>query len=116
MTKLQSSTAVHNLLADQPSALNAEQFDNLLQLPGLRIERIASMGQASAADHWYDQDEHEWLMLLQGRAQLQLQDGSLIQLNQGDSYFLPAHCRHRVHWTDPEQLTLWLAVFISPKQ
>jgi len=27
---------------------------------------------------------------------------------------LPAKCRHRVDWTDPDEPTVWLAVFYPP--
>jgi cupin 2 domain-containing protein len=29
----------------------------------------------------------------------------------GDYIDVPAHQRHRVEWTDPDQDTVWLAVF-----
>jgi cupin 2 domain-containing protein len=28
----------------------------------------------------------------------------------GDHVQIPAHRRHRVAWTDPEQLTVWVAI------
>ena len=31
-------------------------------------------------------------------------------LGPGDWVDIPAHCRHRVEWTDPDQPTVWLAV------
>ncbi len=102
---------VENLLADLPDARQTEQFTQLLQRPGLRIERIVSRGQCSPPDDWYDQQEHEWVLLLQGAAELMLADGSVIRLTAGDYVYLPAHEKHRVHWTDPQQDTAWLAVF-----
>lgn len=102
---------VENLLADLPDARQTEQFTQLLQRPGLRIERIVSRGQCSPPDDWYDQNEHEWVLLLQGAAELMLADGSVIRLTAGDHVYLPAHEKHRVHWTDPQQDTVWLAVF-----
>ncbi len=100
-----------NVLAELPDARQAEQFTQLLQRPGLRIERIVSHGQCSAPDDWYDQNEHEWVLLLEGAADLMLADGSLLRLTAGDHVYLPAHEKHRVHWTDPHQDTIWLAVF-----
>ncbi|VTP70109.1 nif11 domain/cupin domain protein [Leclercia adecarboxylata] len=32
-------------------------------------------------------------------------------LHAGDAVNIPAQCRHRVEWTDPEEPTVWLAVF-----
>jgi cupin 2 domain-containing protein len=31
-------------------------------------------------------------------------------LRAGDHVHLPAHCRHRVEWTDAAEPTVWLAV------
>jgi cupin 2 domain-containing protein len=51
------------LLQDLPAALDAEQCFELLQRPNIRIERIVSTGQASARTFWYDQAEHEWVIV-----------------------------------------------------
>ena len=58
---------------------------------------------------WYDQDEHEWVMVLQGSARLQLEDRTL-ELGPGDYINLPAHTKHRVQWTTTDQPTIWLAI------
>jgi len=100
-----------NLFALLPDASAAEQFTAVLQQPGLRIERIVSHGQASGADDWYDQDEHEWVLLLQGAARLMFADGRLQTLGRGDYVHIPAHQKHRVDWTDPGRDSIWLAVF-----
>ncbi|MDF0534013.1 cupin domain-containing protein [Shewanella yunxiaonensis] len=100
-----------NLFAGLPGQLLNEQFDAILQRPNLRIERILSQGQVTPTGQWYDQDEHEWVLVLQGAGRIQYQDGTEVVLNRGDSLDIPAHCRHRVSWTEPEQLTVWLAVF-----
>lgn len=89
-----------------------ETFTSLLSVPGVRIERIVSCGQASPPGFWYDQDEHEWVMVLQGRAGLQLEGEAAPRvLNAGDHLLLPAHCRHRVESTASGEATIWLAVF-----
>ena len=46
----------------------------LLAAPGVRIERIVSLGQASPPGFWYDQDEAEWVLLLAGAARLRFAD------------------------------------------
>jgi hypothetical protein len=46
----------------------AEVTDALVAAPGLRIERIVSLGQASRPGFWYDQPEAEWVLLLEGAA------------------------------------------------
>ena len=35
-------------------------------------------------------------------------------LRPGDWVVIPAHCQHRVAWTDPAAETLWLAVHLPP--
>ncbi|MDD2923900.1 cupin domain-containing protein [Rhodoferax sp.] len=75
-----------------------------------RIERIVSRGHQSAPDDWYDQAQHEWVLLVQGQARLQFED-HILHLSAGDHVNIPAHCKHRVTWTTPDQDTVWLAVF-----
>lgn len=48
-----------NLLRDLPDAAAAETTEVLASRPGLRIERIVSLGQTSPSGFWYDQDETE---------------------------------------------------------
>jgi len=103
-----------NVLALFPTCYpaQAERVDQLLQRPGVRIERIVSCGQASPPGFWYDQDEGEWIMLLSGRAGLRLEHEHWTRLlTAGDCLDIPAHCRHRVEWTALDVTTLWLAVF-----
>jgi cupin 2 domain-containing protein len=92
-----------------------EQFDELLRTPSLRIERIVSTGQCSPPDFWYDQPEGEWVLVLQGEARLRFaEEAEPRLLKAGDCLNIPAHCRHRVDWTAPDQATVWLAVFYTP--
>jgi cupin 2 domain-containing protein len=101
-----------NLLAPLPDARAAEAVDMLLARPGLRIERIISLGQASPPGFWYDQHEGEWVVLLAGAASLRFADEAAPRrLEPGDCVEIAAHRRHRVEWTDPVRPTIWLAVF-----
>src|SRR5205823_4340700 len=63
-----------NLLRDLPNARAAESTEALAATPGLRIERIVSLGQTSPPGFWYDQDEAEWVVLLAGAARLRFAD------------------------------------------
>lgn len=100
-----------NLLDPLPDSAVTEQFIELLARPGLRIERIVSMGQASPPGFWYDQAEGEWVLLLAGAARLRFADEAEDRaLAPGDWLDIPPHRRHRVEWTDPGQATVWLAV------
>ncbi|OPY13410.1 MAG: Cupin domain protein [Syntrophus sp. PtaU1.Bin005] len=103
---------VLNLFEGVPDSLAEEQFTSLLNMPGVRIERIISRGQASPPGFQYDSEEQEWVLLLRGKACLSFSGpDDLVTLKPGDSLLIPAHTRHRVEWTDPEQETIWLAVF-----
>ncbi|NJD38299.1 MAG: cupin domain-containing protein [Geobacter sp.] len=102
-----------NLLANLPDATTSEQFELLAQVRGVRVERIVSQGQATPAGQWYDQDWYEWVLLLQGEALVQLEDESTPRhLGPGDCISLPPRCRHRVQWTPPNRVTVWLALHI----
>ena len=91
-----------------------ERIVPLVSGAGTHIEGIISRGAASPAGFWYDQQTDEFVLLVTGTAQLGFADGSTRDLNPGDWAFLPAHCRHRVNWTDPASETLWLAVHLPP--
>ncbi len=97
-------------LNPQPAALPDEMVDVLLRQASLRIERIVSRGQYSAPDFWYDQEQAEWVLLIQGAARLEFAQ-HMVSLQAGDYLHIAAHEKHRVDWTDPEQDTVWLAVF-----
>ncbi|ENK2317494.1 cupin, partial [Vibrio alginolyticus] len=53
-----------NLFEDLPNNLDEEVFEDLLTHKNLRIERIVSTGQTSPKSGWYDQEEHEWVLVL----------------------------------------------------
>ena len=100
------------LLAALPAPGADEWSESLLRRAGCRVERIVSRGHASPPGFWYDQQEGEWVTVLQGRAVLRLQEGDRrVEMGPGDYIELPAGCRHRVEWTHPEEDTVWLAVF-----
>ncbi|MBN1548293.1 MAG: cupin domain-containing protein [Syntrophaceae bacterium] len=101
---------VINFFAALPDKLEEESFSELCRCSGFRVERICSRGQASPPGFWYDQDHAEWVMLLQGAAGLQFDGEEELTLSQGDCILIPAHARHRVSWTTPEETTVWLAV------
>ena len=101
-----------NLLFPLPDATAAECLDTLLSRPGLRIERIVSLGQACPPGFWYDQTEGEFVLLLAGAARLRFADEPEPRsLGPGDWIDIAPHRRHRVEWTDPATATVWLAVF-----
>jgi cupin 2 domain-containing protein len=98
-----------NLFTNIPTDSPKELFTTLLESPGVRIQRIVSFGQTSPEGFWYDQDQDEWVILLQGAARLEFEDRT-VEMNRGDFLNIPAHEKHRVKWTSPDELTVWLAV------
>ncbi|MEZ0368338.1 MAG: cupin domain-containing protein [Candidatus Sericytochromatia bacterium] len=95
---------------------DAEIFETLLErgpLNGLQLERIVSAGQVTAAGQWYDQAWEEWVLLLQGEAELEYDDGRRLALCSGDSVLIPAHQRHRVARTSQEPPCIWLALHLK---
>lgn len=108
-------TVLQDLTSPLLEAKTSEVEDVLVSARGLRLVRIVSHGQVSPEGFWYDQDEAEWVMVLSGHARLEIEGETEERtLRPGDAVFLPAHCRHRVSWTDPDQPTIWVALFIDP--
>ncbi len=104
-------TGPSNLFADLPRRLPDELFTTLLEAANVRIQRIVSHGHASPAGFWYDQDEHEFVVLLQGEARLRFEgEKQSVEMKPGDHLNIQAHQRHRVEWTTPDEPTIWLAV------
>ena len=100
-----------NLFFDIPGDLPDELLETLLDADSVRIERIVSHGHASPKGFWYDQEQHEWVVVLRGAARLRFEaDESSVDMKPGDSINIPAHKRHRVEWTTPDEPTVWLAV------
>lgn len=84
----------------------------LLETPQLRLERIHSCRASSPEGFWYDQSEQEWVLLLQGSAQLQFADeDEPRKLACGDALLISAGRRHRLLASDPLPGTIWLALF-----
>jgi cupin 2 domain-containing protein len=103
-----------NLFADLPSHLPDELFTTLLDTANVRIERIISQGHASPEDFWFDQDQHEWIVVLKGAARLRFEgDEQPVEMMPGDFRNIQAHKKHRVEWTTPDEPTIWLAVFYT---
>jgi len=88
-----------------------ETFHALLDLPGMRLERIVSNGQAGPEGFWYDQNNPEWVMLVRGEAVLRFDPGGDVPLKAGDYLMIPANTRHRVESVSTD--AVWLALHYS---
>ena len=99
-----------NLFQGIPDRLPEERFEELVRGDSVTVERIVSRGHTSPETGWYDQPRHEWVLVLRGRSVVAFEDGEEVSLGPGDHLRIPAHRRHRVAWTDPDEATIWLAV------
>jgi len=84
-----------------------ESFSTLLENKKVKILRIVSSD--TPDETLYDQEEDEWVVLLEGSATLEL-EGRHIEMSRGDTLFIPARTPHRVLHT--EAGSLWIAVHI----
>ena len=101
---------IANLFAEIPEELPEELVQTLLSSSSVHIERIVSLGHTSPEGFWYDQESHEWVLVLAGAARLRFEGDEPIDLRPGAFVNIPAHKRHRVEWTDPGRPTIWLAI------
>lgn len=117
-----------------PHTMNAPQDSGSRSARGIRVERILSCGQSSGP---YCQDEAEWVLLLEGKAEIEfcpplrpkalsqtasaaagadvtlsvLEESQLYVLKRGDQLFIPAGQTHWVRRTS--QNCVWLCVFFA---
>ena len=87
-----------------------ELFERLAGGDGVLIERIFSTGQSTPPGEWLEEERDEWVVVLQGEAELSLADGTSTVLGRGDHTLIPAGVRHRVERTSAEPPCIWLAV------
>jgi cupin 2 domain-containing protein len=99
-----------NIFSSLPDKLEHELFEELLCYKNIRIERIVSQGHTSPENGWYDQTQNEWLVVLEGSGSILFESGVEVILKKGDYLNIPAHTRHKVIWTDPNHITIWLAI------
>jgi len=92
-----------------PNLPLSEELVTLLAENGnARIERIISTGQTS---DWYDQDETEFVILLEGNAAIEYASDKSVALSKGDTLLIKPHERHRVSYTSTEPACVWLCIF-----
>lgn len=97
-----------SIYAIKHPAQGEENFLTLFQNGSIRIEGIRShhktLGQI------YNQNEDEWVLLVQGKGVLKIQE-TLLELKSGDYIYIPRHTPHQVVSTDED--TVWIGIFSS---
>jgi len=88
--------------------LSEELTTILLENSSVRIERIISTGQVS---DWYDQNETEFVVLLEGSAIIEYENNKSVSLSKGDALLIKPHERHRVSFTSSDPPCIWFCVF-----
>jgi cupin 2 domain-containing protein len=94
-----------------PPAIGSERLATLWSAGAVRVARIESSAHASPDGFWYDQDDDEWVVVLEGDAVIEFDDGDWHALGTGDWIVIPAHARHRIVHT--AERTVWLAVHVG---
>lgn len=101
-----------NFFRDIPANLAQELVEVIASSTNVRIERIISSGHVTPEGQWYDQAETEWVILLQGEADILFAgESSPRYLKSGDFLLILPHHRHRVVRTSNVPNAIWLAVF-----
>jgi cupin 2 domain-containing protein len=65
---------LNNLFESIPQNLENEVLEQLIESGSVRIERIISKGHTLPKSGWYDQEQHEWVVLLKGKAVIAFPD------------------------------------------
>ncbi len=99
-----------NIYSEIPTSLKEEFFEILQSSESIKIERIVSYGHTTREGEWYDQEQNEWVILLSGEAILSFLHEDEVRLKAGEYINIPAHQKHRVSWTMPNQQSVWLVI------
>ncbi|MCX6051729.1 MAG: cupin [Campylobacterales bacterium] len=100
-----------NNIFKNPSQLpkkGCESFETLFDNEKVKIEKILSNELIDG--QWYEQNDDEWVILLQGNASLEFEDYTK-ELACGNYVFIPKQTKHRVLKTSKN--AIWLAVHIN---
>ena len=118
LSQVEISLELSNLLLGVNVIMNIFDLPNLpssnevttilLQNKSVKIERIISTGQVS---DWYNQDETEFVLLVEGKAKIEFENGEIVTLNKGDTITIEPHKKHRVIYTSNEPPCIWICVF-----
>ena len=79
-----------NIFDQIPKNIPEEFIEKIITTSHVSIERIVSYGQTSPPGCWYDQEKHEWVVLLKGAASIRFEEGKrLVTLTEGTYRNIP---------------------------
>ena len=87
-----------------------EKFFEIFKNETIKVEKIVSNGQKSPENFWYEQEQSEFILLLEGFAILEFENRE-VELKKGDCLNIPAMQKHRVKFTTTDEPTIWFAIF-----
>ncbi|QQE46311.1 nif11 domain/cupin domain protein [Peptoniphilus harei] len=96
---------LYNIFKNIKFSRDGEIEEKIYEDEGIKVLRTLSLDQVT---DFYDQDELEIVFLLKGKAQIEYEDGSRLDLREGDSLVIRPHEVHRVSW---QERAVWLCIF-----
>lgn len=102
---------MNNIFENIELAGEEEQFDLLQKGLHYRIERIVTSGHSSPEGFYYEQENDEWIFLVQGEVILEMEE-KYVQMKTGDHLFIPKNCRHRIEKSSVEPVCIWVCILI----
>lgn len=96
---------LYNIFKNIRFSSEDEIEEKIYEDDGIKVIRTLSLDQVTG---FYDQDELEIVFLLKGKAQIEYEDGSRLDLREGDSLVIRPHEIHRVFW---QERAVWLCIF-----
>ncbi len=98
---------VSNIFEGQKPPDGHELFETLYEKEGIRIEKIVS--NSASYEEWFDQEQHEFVLLIEGEAVLEFENEKCVHLKSGDWIVIEPHQKHKVKETSEN--ALWVCVF-----
>jgi cupin 2 domain-containing protein len=101
-----------DFIFEEPLYNNTEKTFILFEDEKIKIEKIISYGFKNPDNFWYDQNEKEYVYIMQGNGRLLLENQE-IELKQGDTFIIEAHIKHRVSFSSLFPPCVWLCMFVK---
>lgn len=100
-----------NLFDDTLKENNIELSQIIFENEKIMVEKIISQGEISKTDEWFDQSQDEFVILVDGYAEITYSNLTTTKLSKGDNLFIPKNVKHRVSYTSEN--CVWVCIFIK---